>query len=65
MGRTVKIRVSYQDDAAHLTRLVRAVELDTVRPEKWKEEVIAHLNSTIVLFLTPVTSKPVKAAKRK
>lgn len=51
MGRDVKIRDSYQGDAAYLTRLSRAVEKDPRRTADWKREVIEHLNSLTMMFL--------------
>lgn len=51
MGRDVKIRESYQSDAAYLTRLARAVQKDPKRGVPWKKSVIELLNQLAVLFL--------------
>jgi len=60
MGRTVKIRKTYQQDVAALTRLASAVDLDPKRPPKWKMETVQKINEVIMLLLQqslPNTSK--------
>ena len=51
MGRDVKVRASYQMDAAYLTRLSRAVEIDERQTVTWRRSIIARLNELIVEFL--------------
>lgn len=43
MGRNVKIRISFQADIAFLTRLSRAVELDTTIPKERKKKLIGAI----------------------
>lgn len=51
MGRNVKARLSYEDDARYLLRLATAVEIDEVASPVWKREVIAALNLVRAKFL--------------
>ena len=53
MSRDVQIRDSYQNDAAFLTRLSRAIEKDPKKGLEWKREIIAHLNKVIIMMLSP------------
>lgn len=57
MGRSVKPRISYEDDARYLQRLSTAVEMDeTVSPD-WKKEVIASLDLVRSKFLLHASKK--------
>lgn len=51
MGRNVKPRLSYEDDARYLLRLVTAVEMDELASADWKREVISSLNIVRSKFL--------------
>jgi hypothetical protein len=51
MGRNVKPRLSYEDDARYLLRLCTAVELDEIASAEWKREVIGALNLIRAKFL--------------
>jgi hypothetical protein len=63
MGRQVKIRASFVNDANYLMRMVTAVEGDPKRSVKWKSQVIQHLNSSIALMLED-TQANLKLARR-
>jgi hypothetical protein len=49
--RNPKIRASYTDDARYLLRLSHAIEMDKVRPEKWRKEMIAKVNQLAQDFM--------------
>ena len=51
MGRNVKPRISYEQDALYLQRLIAAVEIDDRASVDWKKEVIASLNDVRFRFL--------------
>lgn len=38
MGRLPKLRASYDADALFLYRLAAAIEMDFLRPKRWREE---------------------------
>lgn len=50
MPRKPAIRVSYTNDANYLFRLVEAIERDTKRPKKWREAIIAKVQSLALDF---------------
>lgn len=64
MGRDVKIRDSYQQDAIYLVRLSKAVEADPKRSAEWKRQVIGHLTAASTMMLNDEI-KGVKDATRK
>lgn len=57
MGRNVKPRLSYENDALYLGRLSQAVELDDSTSVEWKKEVVAALNLVRSKFLSHVSKK--------
>lgn len=51
MGRKPKDRGgNFDADVVKLTSIIRAVRVDTTRTQKWRDEAIGHLQSTIRLF---------------
>lgn len=64
MGRDVKVRDSYQQDAIYLVRLSKAVEADYKRSPEWKRQVIGHLTAVSTMMLNDEI-KEVKNASRK
>jgi len=63
MGRNVKPRLSYEDDARYLLRLVTAVEIDEIASPAWKREVIGALNLIRTKFLNRSSRNISQAAK--
>jgi hypothetical protein len=51
MGRNVKPRISYENDALYLQRLATAVEMDETTSTDWRKEVIGHLTIVRSKFL--------------
>lgn len=51
MGRPVKIRASYVQDAQYLVRIAQAVERDTERSSDWRREALHHLEELTALFM--------------
>lgn len=45
MGRLPKLRASYDADALFLFRLAQAIEMDHLRPKKWREGIIARIKT--------------------
>lgn len=43
MGRKVKIRGNYNQDALFMARLQEAIAKDSARPKEWREKTIAAL----------------------
>lgn len=58
MGRKVKIRASYNNDAMFLSRLQEAISKDSERPKEWKEKTIAALRVALNCLLeAPVVTE--------
>ena len=61
MPRRPQIRVSYHNDMAFLIRMRDAIQRDEKRPQVWKDEAVAHIDSLTKLFaatLSPASPKP-------
>lgn len=50
MARPVKPRATYTEEAITLSRILRVVEKDNLRPPTWKEEVMSLLRDVISKF---------------
>ena len=57
MGRAVKARASYLNDAAFLVRLSQAVEKDSASSAEWKIESLSHLSALQILLLLQPEAK--------
>lgn len=53
MGRQVKIRANYREDAIFLRRLADAIEKDPKVSDEFKSDAIAKIDQLISLFLQP------------
>jgi len=62
MGRRVKIRVSYTDDANFLHRLADAVSSDVRRTENWRKATSLLLTTANMLLIMAETSTGEKMA---
>ena len=51
MPRLPAIRVSYQNDANYLLRLVDAIERDTKRPLSWRKKMITQVKALALEFI--------------
>lgn len=57
MGRKVKIRASYNNDAMFISRLQEAISKDSDRPQEWKTKTIAALRVALNCLLeAPIVS---------
>lgn len=65
MPRLPAIRVSYQNDANYLLRLVDAIERDTKRPAEWRKQLATETRALALKFIGAPEASPVeeKAAK--
>lgn len=50
MGRKVKVRLSYRNDAMFMMRLTEAVDRDDKQPPEWRQKVKEHLEAITQLF---------------
>ena len=69
MPRNVAIRTSYQADAAYLTRLAHAIELDPKRDPEWKVDAIRLCNLLVQrltsALLADVTQRAATGSQKK
>lgn len=65
MGRNVKPRISYEQDATYMGRLAKAVELDDTFSANSKKELIARLNFIHSEFLAHASKQLREASSAK
>lgn len=58
MGRAVKIRDDYLNDATVLRRLRDAIKQDNRRPKKWREDTAEILEQAIAKLIQAPDPKP-------
>jgi len=63
MGRNVKPRIDYENDASYLLRLIKAIELDDSVGLEWKRETIANLSSVRASFLEHASKRAATLAE--
>lgn len=65
MPRLPAIRVSYQNDANYLLRLVDAIERDTKRPIPWRKKMISQVKALALEFINAPEAGPVEVTKER
>lgn len=63
MPRLPAIRVSYQNDANYLLRLVDAIERDTKRPIPWRKKMISQVKALALEFINAPEAGSVEMKK--
>lgn len=63
MPRLPAIRVSYQNDANYLLRLVDAIERDTKRPTAWRKKMIVQVKALALEFINAPEAGTVEVKK--
>jgi len=57
MGRIVKKRDSYREDALRINRIIETMDLDDEHSEDWKEKIRIKGTELITLLMTPEIKK--------
>jgi len=65
MPRLPAIRVSYQNDANYLLRLVDAIERDTKRPIPWRKKMISQVKALALEFINAPEAGSVEVVKER
>ena len=63
MARKEKIRISYQNDAVVIRRIMNAVRKDPARPLAWKTQLVAALSRAIILMQEDIMREMAKEAE--